>query len=60
MTEQTFDEEEDDEELSEIDVSGDEMMEDEDSEGEEVDIRALVGKPRQSGQSPPAKKQRQK
>ncbi|KAI2488354.1 nap family protein [Pyrenophora tritici-repentis] len=39
----TFDEDEDDEELSDLDP---------------VDIRALVGKGRKSGQEPPAKKQR--
>ncbi|KAF1848075.1 uncharacterized protein K460DRAFT_333740 [Cucurbitaria berberidis CBS 394.84] len=54
----TFDEEEDDEELSELDV----MDEDSDAENQgdsdsEVDIRALVGKGRNSAQ-PPAKKQR--
>jgi hypothetical protein len=32
----------------------------EDESDEEVDIRALVGKGRKSGQSPPAKKQRKK
>jgi hypothetical protein len=35
------------------------MVED-DSDQEEVDIRALVGKGRKDGQSPPAKKQRKK
>ncbi|CAO2647357.1 Nn.00g082790.m01.CDS01 [Neocucurbitaria sp. VM-36] len=56
----TFDEEEDDEELSDLDVmdedSGDENPDDD--SGDEVDIRALVGKGRKSGQPPPAKKQR--
>ncbi|KAF2827060.1 NAP family protein [Ophiobolus disseminans] len=59
----TWDEEEDDEDLSELEVSESEMMMDhEDDESDtdtKVDIRALVGKGRKSDQSPPAKKQRQ-
>ncbi|KAH7396238.1 NAP family protein [Pyrenochaeta sp. MPI-SDFR-AT-0127] len=58
----TFDEEEDDEELSDLDVmdlsEGEGQSEDQDESDQEVDIRALVGKGRKSGQSPPAKKQR--
>ncbi|KAH7079738.1 hypothetical protein FB567DRAFT_449342 [Paraphoma chrysanthemicola] len=57
----TFDEEEDDEDLSEIEMSeGDAMEEDESDAEDPVDIRALVGKGRKSDQSPPAKKQRKK
>ncbi|KAJ4377450.1 hypothetical protein N0V83_000275 [Neocucurbitaria cava] len=57
----TFDEEEDDEELSELDVmdeDSDAENQNEDDSGREVDIRALVGKGRKSTQPPPAKKQR--
>jgi len=59
----TFDDEEDDEDLSDLDVEGfdsdaDPMEEDESDQ--EVDIRALVGKGRKPGQEPPAKKQRKK
>ncbi|OAL04362.1 hypothetical protein IQ06DRAFT_214165 [Phaeosphaeriaceae sp. SRC1lsM3a] len=57
----TFEEEEDDEDLSDLDVEGMDSdadpMEEDDSD-DEVDIRALVGKGRKPGQSPPAKKQR--
>jgi hypothetical protein len=64
ITEATFDEEEDDEDLSDLDVEGfddseAEPMEEDDSD-QEVDIRALVGKGRNGGQAPPAKKQRKK
>jgi len=62
---QTFEEEEeDDEDLSDLDEAMDSSDEDDqtkedDSEADqEVDIRALVGKGRKSGQEPPAKKQR--
>lgn len=52
---QSFEEEIDDEELSDLDM----MDEDSDEDDEqEVDIRALVGKGKKTGQSPPAKKQR--
>ncbi|EDU42603.1 nap family protein [Pyrenophora tritici-repentis] len=58
----TFDEDEDDEELSDLDVmdatDNDDDDDDDDDEQEPVDIRALVGKGRKSGQEPPAKKQR--
>jgi hypothetical protein len=64
-TEMTFDEEEDDEDLSDLDVEGfddseAEPMEEDDVSDQEVDIRALVGKGRNPGQAPPAKKQRKK
>lgn len=61
LPEGTFDEEEDDEELSELDVmdeDSDAENQNEDDSGGEVDIRALVGKGRKSTQPPPAKKQR--
>jgi hypothetical protein len=65
ITEMTFDEEEDDEDLSDLDVEGfddseAEPMEEDDASDQEVDIRALVGKGRNPGQAPPAKKQRKK
>lgn len=42
-----------------MDASDDEPQEvDDDDDDSEVDIRALVGKGRKSGQEPPAKKQR--
>ncbi|KAH8731742.1 NAP family protein [Phaeosphaeriaceae sp. PMI808] len=54
-------EEEDDEDLSEVELSASDLdpMDEDDSDGE-VDIRALVGKGRKSDQAPPtpAKKQR--
>ncbi|CAN9279446.1 unnamed protein product [Alternaria alternata] len=53
----TFDEDEDDEDLSDLDVM-DASDDDEDDDQEPVDIRALVGKGRKSGQEPPSKKQR--
>ncbi|KAF1918746.1 NAP family protein [Ampelomyces quisqualis] len=59
----TFDEEEDDEDLSDLDVEGfdsDADAMEEDGSDQEVDIRALVGKGRKPGQSPPSKKQRKK
>ncbi|KAJ4373657.1 hypothetical protein N0V86_007800 [Didymella sp. IMI 355093] len=53
---QTFEQdgEFDDEELSELDVD----MDEDDESGEEVDIRALVGKGKKDKEEPPAKKQR--
>ncbi|EAT77160.2 hypothetical protein SNOG_15495 [Parastagonospora nodorum SN15] len=65
FTEATFDEEEDDEDLSDLDVEGMddsevEAMVEDDSDEQEVDIRALVGKGRKSDVGPPAKKQRKK
>jgi hypothetical protein len=57
ITEGTFDEDEDDEELSDLDVM-DASDDDDDDDQEPVDIRALVGKGRKSGQEPPSKKQR--
>lgn len=56
----TFEEEGDDEELSDLDVmdAGSDDDEDEDGSDEEVDIRALVGKGRKSDNPPPSKKQR--
>ncbi|KAF2024397.1 NAP family protein [Setomelanomma holmii] len=57
----TFDEDGDDEDLSELEVSEGDLMDEDDSDaGDPVDIRALVGKGRKSDQSPPAKKQRKK
>lgn len=51
----TFEQDEfDDEELSELDVD----MDEDDESGEEVDIRALVGKGKKEKDEPPAKKQR--
>ena len=58
VTEGTFDEDEDDEDLSDLDVMDASDDDDDDDEGEPVDIRALVGKGKKSGQEPPAKKQR--
>jgi hypothetical protein len=51
--------------LSDLDVEGmddseAEPMVEDDSEDQEVDIRALVGKGRKSDAAPPAKKQRKK
>jgi hypothetical protein len=65
FTEATFDEEEDDEDLSDLDVEGMddsevEAMVEDDSDDQEVDIRALVGKGRKSDVGPPPKKQRKK
>lgn len=51
----TFEQDEmDDEDLSELDVD----MDEDDESGEEVDIRALVGKGKKDKDEPPAKKQR--
>lgn len=64
ITEATFDDEEDDEDLSDLDVEGfddsDADPMEEDGSDQEVDIRALVGKGKNPGQAPPAKKQRKK
>ncbi|KAF1830804.1 NAP family protein [Decorospora gaudefroyi] len=54
----TFDEDEDDEELSDLDVMDASDDDDEGEDQEPVDIRTLVGKGRKTGQEPPAKKQR--
>ncbi|KAJ4411507.1 hypothetical protein N0V91_001291 [Didymella pomorum] len=51
---QTFEQDEDDEDLSEVDFD----MDEDDDSGEEVDIRALVGKGKKDKDEPPSKKQR--
>ena len=57
--EATFDEDDgDDDDDDDIEISDAMADSDDNSDQEEVDIRALVGKGRNSGDSPPAKKQR--